>query len=141
MGGGDRLRCKALKVATGGKDGASKSKGGGMPAAARKLLCVAPKVVAPLDKGFRPLILGKKNYLEATKDCTEKLEWALIRGDGCARASLPVFDEKHKDVRASSYLAGVLIQEMIWQRGASELRLSGPKKICEALKKAYSVGG
>jgi predicted NBD/HSP70 family sugar kinase len=112
-----------------------------MPPAARRLLLVKPKIAAPLDPGFRPLILGKKNYLEAAKDCTEKVEWALVRTDGCARYSLPVFDEKSKDYRASAYLAGILIQEMIWQRSASELKLAGPAKICKQIKAAYSLGG
>merc|ERR1719394_369266 len=112
-----------------------------MPPAARRLLLVKPKVPAPLDPGFRPLVLAKKKYLEETKECTDKLEWALIRSDGCGRYSLPVFEEKSKDARASVFLAGVLIQEMLWQRSASELKLFGPAKICKALKAAYSVGG
>merc|ERR1719394_2218626 len=112
-----------------------------MPPAARRLLLVKPKVPAPLDPGFRPLVLAKKKYLEETKECTDKLEWALVRADGCGRYSLPVFEEKSKDARASVFLAGVLIQEMLWQRSASELKLFGPAKICKALKAAYSVGG
>merc|ERR1711972_322223 len=38
-------------------------------------------------------------------------------------------------------MGGVLVQEMIYQRGASGLFLSGPSKICEAVKAEYSVGG
>jgi len=112
-----------------------------MPDAARKLLLVQPKIAAPLDPGFRPLILGKKNYLQAAKDCADKLEWALVRDRGCARYALPVFEEKSEDVAASIYLACVLIQEMIWQRSASELQLAGPASICEAVKAAFSKGG
>jgi predicted NBD/HSP70 family sugar kinase len=114
---------------------------GEMPPAAMKLLLSRPKVPAPLDPNFSPLVLGKKQYLEATKSCTDKVTWALPRADGCARYSLPVFPEGHEDIEASIYLAGVLIQEMIWQRSASELQLAGPASICEALKKAYSEGG
>lgn len=112
-----------------------------MPQAARKLLLVRPKVEAPLDPGFRPLILGKKNYLEAAKDCKEQLEWALVRDGGCARYTLPVFEESSKEVEASIYLAGILIQEMIWQRSANALILCGPAKICKAIKAAFSPGG
>lgn len=137
--GAGRLRSKALKPKA--PDGGKTRKVGGLPAAARRLLLVKPKVVAPLDPGFRPLVLGKKNYLEAVKDCKDKLEWALVREGGCARYSLPVFDEKSKDVRASIYLACVLVQEMIWQRSASELKLSGPPKVCKAVKAAFSDGG
>merc|ERR1712032_416327 len=41
----------------------------------------------------------------------------------------------------SIYLAAVCIQEMLWQRSASELQLSGPKGVCEALTNAFSPGG
>lgn len=98
---------------------------------------------APLDPNFSPVILGKKQYLAAVGDCGDKtdLEWALPRADGCGRYKLPVFPDGHKDVDASIYLAGVLIQEMIWQRSASELILCGPEGICKSLQAAFSAGG
>ena len=100
-----------------------------------------PKIEAPLDKGFRPLILGKRKYLEETKECTDKVEWALIRADGVGRYSLPVFDEKSRDLPASIYLAGVLIQEMIWQRSGHTLQLCCPARVTKALQKSFSKGG
>jgi predicted NBD/HSP70 family sugar kinase len=112
-----------------------------MPPAAMKHLLTRPKVPAPLDANFAPVILAKRAYLAATKDCKDKLDWALPRADGCARYTLPVFPDGSEDAEASVYLAGVLIQEMIWQRSASELQLSGPPGICEKLKAAFSAGG
>jgi len=112
-----------------------------MPPAAMKLLLTRPKIPAPLDPNFSPVILGKRAYLAAAKDCKDKLEWALPRADGCARYTLPVFPDGSEDAEASAYLAGVLIQEMIWQRSASGLLLSGPAGICANLKAAFSVGG
>jgi len=112
-----------------------------MPPAAMKHLLCRPKVPAPLDPNFAPLILGKKNYLKAVEGTASHLEWALPRADGCGRYKLPVFADGHEDVEASIYLAGVLIQEMIWSRSASALLLSGPPGICEALKKDFSAGG
>jgi len=112
-----------------------------MNAAAMRILLTRPAVPAPLDPNFSPLILGKRNYMKAVAGCVDKLEWALPRSDGCARYSLPVFPADHADVGASTYLAGVLIQEMIWQRSASGLMLCGPAKICEEIKSAFSIGG
>jgi predicted NBD/HSP70 family sugar kinase len=137
--GGERLRAKALQVVKAG-DAAGKTPGG-MPQAAKKYLLVKPKMLPPLDKGFRPMILGKRKYLEAAKDCTDKLDWALVRSDGVARYTLPVFPEKSRDVAASIYLAGVLIQEMIWQRSASSMMLCGPARVCKALEKMFAKGG
>jgi len=114
---------------------------GGMSDAAKKILLVKAGVPAPLDPGFCPLVLAKRSYMAAAKDCKDKLDWALPRADGCGRYTLPVFPEDAAECDASIYLAGILIHEMIWQRGGFELQLSGPKKVCEALKAAYSAGG
>lgn len=112
-----------------------------MSSAAMKLLLMRPKVPAPLDPNFAPLVLGVRNYLSVTADCQSKIEWALPRADGCGRGSLPVFGDDDERFDASVFLAGVLIQEMFWERSASELLLSGPTKVCEAVKAAFSVGG
>lgn len=138
--GADRLRSKAI-VPLKEKEGSKAPFGAIMPPMAKKYLLVKAKVKAPLDPGFCPLVLAKQKYLEATKECTDKIMWALPREEGCARYSLPVFPETNRDSRASAYLAGVLIQEMIWQRSASSLILCGPPKICQFLQKCYSVGG
>eukprot|EP00438_Fugacium_kawagutii_P018679 Skav217884 [mRNA] locus=scaffold67:96443:102716:+ [translate_table: standard] len=135
-----------------------------MPVAAMKHLLVRPAVAAPLDPNFAPMVLAKRKtfgekvgehrapkYLRAVASASGAwegilgsvlkgspiyLEWALPRADdGCARYKLPVFPEGHEDIDASIYLAGALIQEMIWQRSAKSLLLCGPAKICEALAK------
>jgi len=106
-----------------------------------KLLLSRPKVPAPLDPNFSPLILAKRQYLEAAKGCKEELSWALPRADGCGRYTMPVFPDGSEEAEASSYLAGILIQEMIWQRSASGLILCGPSGICNKLKADFSVGG
>jgi predicted NBD/HSP70 family sugar kinase len=106
-----------------------------------KYLLCRPKIPAPLDPNFSPLVLAKKNYLKYVSGSPHVLEWALPRADGCARYKLPVFADKHEDMEASAYLAGVLIQEMLWQRSASCLMLAGPPKVCELVKIAFSKGG
>jgi len=112
-----------------------------MPVAAMKYLLCRPKIPAPLDPNFAPLVLAKKNYLKFVAGTPHFVEWALPRANGCARYKLPVFADSHEDMEASVYLAGVLIQEMIWQRSASSLILAGPPKQCELLKAAFSTGG
>jgi len=106
-----------------------------------KYLLARPKIPAPLDPNFCPAIVGKKKYMKLLAGSPFTLEWALPRADGCARGKLPVLAEKHADVDASIHLAGVCIQEMIWQRSASELLLCGPQSICEAIQKSFSAEG
>jgi len=130
-----------VKIAVGGE--VAMMTPGLMPEAAKKILLVTPKIIAPLDPDFAPLVLAKRNYLKyvSATGTPRFLEWALPRADGVGRGKLPVLPENHEDVEASIYLAGVLIQEMIWQRSASSLMLAGPAKIVKALKAAFSVGG
>jgi len=113
-----------------------------MPQAAMRLLLSRPKVPAPLDPNFSPVILAKRQYRAACSDASfPELHLALPRATGCARVSLKVFPDGHKDCDASTYLAGVLVQEMIWQRSASALIISGPDYICNALIAGFAVGG
>merc|ERR1712070_538925 len=104
-------------------------------------LLARPKVVAPLDPNFSPVILGKKKYLAAAAGCADRLEWALPRADGCGRGAIPVFPEGSEEAEASIYLAGVLIQEMMWQRSGAELLLAGPPGICELGAADFRDGG
>jgi len=110
-------------------------------AAVSELLIVEPKVKAPLDPGFAPVVLAKRQYRAAAKDCADKVEWALVRADGCARGELNAFPESDARYQATVILAGVMIQESIWRCGAKSLQLKGPAALCETLKAAYSKGG
>jgi hypothetical protein len=110
-------------------------------AAVSELIFVEPKVKAPLDPGFSPVVLAKREYRKAASDCADSLYFALTRPDGCARGELKVFPESDKRYQASVILAGVMIQESIWRCGANGLQLAGPKGLCEAIKTAYSKGG
>mmetsp|Transcript_72594 Transcript_72594/g.192837 ORF Transcript_72594/g.192837 Transcript_72594/m.192837 type:complete len:730 (-) Transcript_72594:212-2401(-) len=112
-----------------------------MSEAAKKVLLVKPKIQAPLDPDFAPVILGKKKYYASASSCKERLEWALIRHDGVGRGTLPVFPAGHQLVDASIHLAGVLIQSMLWQRSAYRLDLCGPAYICAELQTAFSATG
>jgi len=108
---------------------------------APKLLMAKSNIPAPLDPNFAPLYLGKSQYMKAAKQCTDKLKWALPRPGGCARGELPVFPEGHKNADASVYLAGVLINNMMWERAASSLLLSGPQWITASLAQGYTLDG
>jgi len=112
-----------------------------MHPAAAEILLTRPAVSAPLDPNFSPVVLAKRNYMKWVSGSPFTLEWACPRYDGCGRGKLPVFADTHPSVEASIYLAGVMIQEMIWQRGASSLQLAGPAKVVNALKAAFSIGG
>mmetsp|Transcript_103170 Transcript_103170/g.220681 ORF Transcript_103170/g.220681 Transcript_103170/m.220681 type:complete len:490 (-) Transcript_103170:76-1545(-) len=113
-----------------------------MSAEAMKYLLARPSVPAPLDPNFCPFVLSKKRYLKFTRGSPHVLDFAIERPGGCcARDSLPVFADSHPAHDASVYLGGETIRYMLWQRGGQRLLLSGPPKLCEALSKAFAVGG
>jgi len=70
-----------------------------------------------------------------------ELSFAVVRPGGCGRDKLPVFSPEHEGYDASLFFAGECIRYMLWQRGGYEFLLSGPEKICQDLKAAYSKGG
>lgn len=107
-----------------------------------KILLSRPKVMAPLDPNFSPFILGKRQYMEAVKGCTDEFHFALVRnGEDVACGTLTVFPDDHKDVDASIHMVCLEIQMYMWTRGAYKLLLLGPPKQAEAVKAAYSDGG
>jgi len=112
-----------------------------MPKSTPTMLMSKANVDAPLDPDFSPLYLGKKQYLQATKNCTDKLKWALPRPGGCGRGELPVFPEGHKNCDASVYMASVLINNMMWERAAASLELSGPAWMTASMVAAYTTDG
>eukprot|EP00928_Gymnodinium_smaydae_P063127 TRINITY_DN467_c0_g1_i5.p1 TRINITY_DN467_c0_g1~~TRINITY_DN467_c0_g1_i5.p1 ORF type:complete len:533 (+),score=167.54 TRINITY_DN467_c0_g1_i5:55-1599(+) len=114
---------------------------GAMDEDVKKLLIVEPKIKAPLDAGFAPVVLAKREYRKAAQECKDTLYFALPRKNGCGRGELKVFLEDDKRYQASVILAGVMIQEMIWMKGATSLQLCGPKGICAAVKADFSKGG
>mmetsp|Transcript_25360 Transcript_25360/g.67329 ORF Transcript_25360/g.67329 Transcript_25360/m.67329 type:complete len:483 (+) Transcript_25360:80-1528(+) len=112
-----------------------------------KFLLTRPSVPAPLDPNFCPFVLSKRKHMQRVADSSQlgavsELHFAVERPGGCVgRDKLPVFAETHEGFDASVFLAGECIRYMIWQRGGLKLMLSGPAKICELLKAAYSEGG
>jgi len=112
-----------------------------MEPAVKELLMVEPAIKAPLDEGFAPVVLAKRKYREAAKDCADTLSWALVRADGCARGELKMFPEGDSRYQAGIILAGIMVQETLWRCGAASMQLAGPAKACEAMKTAYSKGG
>jgi len=118
-----------------------------MSEAAMKYLLTRPSVPAPLEPNFCPFVLGKRKYMKHIAESSQlgavsELSFVVERPGGCfGRDKLPVFAETHEGFDASVFIAGEAIRYMIWQRGGFKLLLSGPAKICEVLKEAFSPTG
>jgi len=120
----------------------SRVKPGELPRAAVTQLAKKADIPILQNPNFATIGIVKRHYLNYISEGASSMEWALCRTDGCIfRSKLPVFDHDHAEVAISVYLVGALIQEMIWQRSGSSLVLSGPTKVCESIKSAFSAGG
>ena len=98
----------------------------------------APPVAIFGSRCFRPA----HSFLEvsaAMKNGDQCVSTACLYGG--ANRSCRDLPEESEEAVASIYLACVLLQEIIWQRSASELQICGPEKFCQAVKEAFSAGG
>ncbi|CAE7214701.1 SPAC4G8.04 [Symbiodinium sp. CCMP2592] len=82
--GAERLCSRAI-------EGSQALFGAVIPPMAKKYLRINAKVFARLNPGFCPWVLAEKEYLEATKDCKDRITWSLPHQEGHVHYSLPVF--------------------------------------------------
>eukprot|EP00439_Symbiodinium_sp_Y106_P006144 s67_g1.t1 len=103
----------------------------------RILLLEAPfgAIMPPCAKN---MLLCK--YLEAAEERGDQICWAVPHKHGCLRDSLPLLPD-NRNWKTSAYVAGILMQEHIRERRASNLIICGPPEICEYLEKSYAIGG
>lgn len=113
-----------------------------MSPAAAQILLSRPKVMPPLDPNFSPFILGQRQYEAATKDCTDEVEFALVRnGEDVARCKVKVFPDDHENIDASVHWVCLQIQVHMWTRGCYKMLIAGPKGTVGNVVAAFSEGG
>ena len=110
----------------------------------QSLLHVQPQIQAPLDPGFIPAILANRSYRAAVAASKETTTFAIAleRENGLVcRGDLEIFTP------GSPYDADTLkfverhIKFLLWARGGWKLHVSGPERICNAIKEYYAPGG
>eukprot|EP01048_Picozoa_sp_COSAG05_P018434 COSAG05_NODE_2693_length_2765_cov_2.085896_2_plen_448_part_00 len=107
------------------------------------------KVAAPLDSGFAPYALAKKNYLAACEGArgvcagyTRTLYVAILRQNGlCNRLEFPVFPSSDSRFNDSLLYAYFTIMFAICQKGGFKVMLCGPSDICAEIKAEFSLTG
>lgn len=103
-----------------------------------------PKIVPPLDPGFRPAALANRTYREAVKESGmgERLVLGLERANGAlARHELEVFPIEHPQSEASRFYVERILKFLLWQKGAWKVYVGGPTYIAAYLQDCYTPGG
>ncbi|MFC1936669.1 ROK family protein [Chloroflexota bacterium] len=103
-----------------------------------------PKVLPPLDPGFRPAVLANRRFLEtvAASGVGVPLALALERVDGSiSRFETEVFPENHPDAEQDLFYIERILKFLLWQRGGWKVHVGGPEFIGKYLAQAYSSEG
>jgi predicted NBD/HSP70 family sugar kinase len=103
---------------------------------------VAPRVVPPLDPGFRPAVLARLALEAAIRESGGGRPVALAveqpGGSVYARETI-VFDDGHPDVGASYAFCERLLKSMLWSYGGSRIWVDGPPRLAPYLRRHYRV--
>ena len=105
---------------------------------------VEPRLVPPLDPGFRPAVLANRAFqqkLEAS-GFGVPLVFGLERSDGAlSRFETRIFSEEHPQAGSNVVYAERLLKFLLWQRGAWRVHVGGPRDLGQRLAAIYAPDG
>lgn len=105
---------------------------------------VKPKLVPPLDEGFRPAVLANHDFLAAQVRSGESipLVLGLERSDGTISCfETTVFPEDHLQAGDNLWYAERLLKFLLWQRGGWKVYVGGPASVGRYIQASYAPGG
>lgn len=108
------------------------------------LRLVAPRFVPPLDAGFRPAVLANRKFLKEVEESGAgvPLVLGLRRGDGSlSRFETRAYAENHERALSNLPYAERLLKFLLWQRGACEVYVGGPRCVGGYIAEAYAPDG
>lgn len=105
---------------------------------------VKPKIVPPLDDGFRPAVLINNFFKQivANSGVGVPLVFGLSRPDGSlSRYKTVVFPEGDSHSQINLLIAERIFKFLLWQYGGCKVYVGGPKSIGEYIQRCYCAGG
>jgi len=106
------------------------------------LQLIPPKIVPPLDEGFRPAVLANQNFRRSSQPVGVRTVIGLERGAGeISRFETAVYPEGHPDFESNFQYIERIVKFLLWQRGGHTLYVGGSRLIADHLKKLYSKNG
>ncbi len=106
------------------------------------LQLIAPRIIPPLDEGFRPAILANRNFRREADSVGVRLVLGLERGaEDVSRFETKVLPEGHPNFEANYPFIERIVKFLLWQRGGHTLYVGGSPKIADYLKSVYSANG
>ncbi len=105
---------------------------------------VPPRLVPPLEPGFRPPVLANRAFREAVaaSGSGTPLVLCLERSDGSvSRYETAVFDAGHPRAGENLAYAERLVKFLLWQRGGWKVTVGGPAELGRHIAEQYRPGG
>ena len=108
----------------------------------RHLELISPKIIPPLDEGFRPAALANRNFREQVKPVGEQLVIGLERSAGeFSRFETSIYLEDHPKANQNFQYIERLIKFLLWQRGGFRVYIGGSRNIGEYIRECYAPEG
>jgi len=103
---------------------------------------VSPKLIPPLDDGFRPAALANRNFRAQVGSVGVPLVIGLERSDDeFSRYETSVYPEDHPSARANFLYVERLVKFLLWQRGGFRIYVGGPSSIGDYVGERYAPNG
>ena len=103
---------------------------------------IQPKIIPPLDEGFRPAVLANRAFQHEVAGLGVPLVIGLERDSGgFTRFETQVFPDDHPRATANLFYTERLLKFLLWQRGGCKVYIGGSSKIGEYLRTVYSSHG
>jgi len=105
---------------------------------------VEPRLLPPLDKGFRPAALANRAFQRAVEQSGAgvPLIIGLERSSrALSRFETQVFPDDHPRSRENLTYAERLFKFLLWQRGGWRAYVGGPRSVGQHIKRCYSPEG
>lgn len=101
-----------------------------------------PRTQPPLDRNFRPAILGNHIFQQGAKGLGARAVIGLERSSNeFSRFETDIYPEEHPGFEANYQYVERIVKFLLWQRGGHKVYFGGPRKIADYLRQVYSADG
>ena len=103
-----------------------------------------PRVIAPLDPGFSPLVLARREYRRLVESGTSVADCALVieRHDNLrSRFDFQVLEPDDRDIGKTYQYVERMLKFLLWSRGGWKIIFAGPDEIGRGISRDYCSAG
>ena len=103
-----------------------------------------PGFIAPLDPGFSPLVLARREYRQEVEASGSVADCALVieRHDSlCSRFDFQILKPNDRNIGKTYRYVERMLKFLLWSRGGWKVIFAGPAEIGGRIREDYSIAG